>query len=213
MPHENNIDLICEFLMDNPMFYPGTDSSNQRYASFTNEMKQNTEIKFNRGLAKIGNYQTSPNPQPWDKAWSVILKTKFPETELPDDFQMAFINSYKKTAEQIGGNILEHYIDSIIQKDGWVWAIGEVVSHTDFLKKENNGSWKLLQIKARFNTENSSQKNSRASMVRETGQEIEHWYRFKQNGGTNWANFPELSSNLEINEEGFLNFIINNVNS
>ena len=211
MNHQDNLNIILEFLENNPMFYPGTDDDEKRYDFFSEDMKQNIIKKYHKEVERIGIYQPKPNVQPWDPVWSLIIQHKFPDIELPDASQMAYIKSYQKAAEQIGGNILEYYINSIIQKDYWVWAIGAVVSHTDFIKKEEDGSWSLLQIKSRYNTENAASKNSRISLARDTGQEILHWYRFKINGQTNWEEFPLESSNLKLSEEDFQDFIIRNL--
>lgn len=71
-------------------------------------------------------------------------------------------------AENLQGNLLEEYIAQKTRPYGFIWANGNVLKAVDFTS--TNGSL-LLQIKNKYNTENSS-----SSGIRE-GTVIEKWYR------------------------------------
>jgi hypothetical protein len=104
-------------------------------------------------------------------------------------------------AENMVGELLERYIDSVLSKHGWVWCCGALVKHVDFIKKEDNG-YRLLQIKNRDNSENSSSKAIR------DGTTIEHWFRtFSRTGRTNWEAFPDKSLKSHLSEVGFVSYV------
>ncbi len=71
-------------------------------------------------------------------------------------------------AENRQGNLLEEYIAIHTRPYGFIWANGNVLKAIDFTTTD--GSF-LLQIKSKYNTENSS-----SSDIRE-GTTIEKWYR------------------------------------
>ena len=78
-------------------------------------------------------------------------------------------------AENIQGGLLEEYIDTHIAKLGWIWAEGEIIRASDFIKYDSNqNKYILLQIKNKYNSENSS-----SSAIRR-GTEIKKWYRLGQ---------------------------------
>jgi hypothetical protein len=72
------------------------------------------------------------------------------------------------SAENIQGNLLEEFIAIKIRPFGWVWCNGNVMRSVDFCSTDGK---KLLQIKNKSNTENSS-----SSAIR-SGTSIEKWYR------------------------------------
>lgn len=90
------------------------------------------------------------------------------------DFKEAEISSAETnhilfmSAENVQGGLLEEYIATQVKPYGWIWCAGEVLRAIDFCSA--NGSV-LLQIKNKYNSENSS-----SSSVRE-GTTIEKWYR------------------------------------
>jgi len=106
-------------------------------------------------------------------------------------------------AENIVGNLLEHYLASILELHGWVWCAGSLVKAVDFVKPPtNNEAWVLLQVKNRDNSENSS-----SSAIR-IGTTIEKWHRtFSKKPGSNWATFPDAIARNEISEVGFREFV------
>lgn len=71
-------------------------------------------------------------------------------------------------AENVQGGLLEEYIAKQVRPYGWIWCAGEVLRAIDFCN--TNGS-ALLQVKNKYNSENSS-----SSSIRE-GTTIEKWYR------------------------------------
>ena len=72
----------------------------------------------------------------------------------------------------------------------------------DFIFAENN-SWKLLQIKNRSNSENSSSKAIR------DGTKIEKWCRINANNGrTYWDKVPKPMRNLGLSEDNFRRFVV-----
>jgi len=113
------------------------------------------------------------------------------------------IHSKAMSAENCLGQLLEKYIDSVTCSSGWVWVAGDLIKAVDFIFPENN-SWKLLQIKNRSNSENSSSKAIRAET------KIEKWFRIKaENGMTYWDSVPESMRNLGLSEDNFRQFVVN----
>jgi len=110
-------------------------------------------------------------------------------------------HQHSMVAENMVGELLERYIDSVLSNEGWVRCCGELVKHVDFIKQESN-RYRLLQIKNRDNSENSSSKAIRDGTI------IEHWFRtFSKTGKTNWESFPEQSLKSKLNENGFIKFV------
>ena len=65
-----------------------------------------------------------------------------------------------------------------------------------------SGEWRLLQIKNRDNSENSS------SMAIRKGTSIEKWFRsFSKKTDTNWDQFPDENVKGLVSEEGFRAFV------
>lgn len=116
---------------------------------------------------------------------------------------MQIEHQHSMAAENAVGEFIELYLDSILSKHGWIRCCGQIVSKTDFIKKIGS-SYKMLQVKSRDNTENSS-----SSSVRE-GTEIMKWFRyFAKTGKKNWDKFPDENAKQELSEDGFINFVKN----
>ena len=106
-------------------------------------------------------------------------------------------------AENFIGWILESYIASEAEPLGWVWCSGAIVRSVDFIRPMDGGNWRMLQVKNRSNSENSS-----SSKVRQ-GTSIEKWFRiYAYNGKTNWDTFPDPELRTKLSEESFRTYII-----
>lgn len=108
------------------------------------------------------------------------------------------------SAENIIGHLLESYIASVAEKEGWIWCSGTTVKHIDFIKPLNNfENWQTLQIKNRDNSENSS-----SASVRD-GTDIMKWFRtYSRTGKTNWENFPDTTLKGKLSEDNFKDYVI-----
>lgn len=109
-------------------------------------------------------------------------------------------------AENIVGDLLERYLASVMEPRGWIWCSGAMVKAVDFIKPPAlaGGTWRLLQIKNRDNSENSS-----SSAIR-IGTTIEKWHRtFSKKPGSNWAAFPDAILRPHLSEEAFKTFVNN----
>lgn len=107
-------------------------------------------------------------------------------------------------AENLVGDLLERYLASIMEPRGWIWCSGSTVKAVDFIKPPATagGTWKLLQIKNRNNSENSS------SAAIRNGTEIEKWFRtFSMKSGSNWSAFPDDEIRPLVCEEGFQQYV------
>ena len=133
-----------------------------------------------------------------DPALAVVLESlfRYPAGHR-DEYQRAHRAAMK--AENIVGDLLERYIFSHLEKKGGVWCCGSVVRATDFLKREGN-EWIPLQVKNKFNSENSS-----SSAIR-SGTEIQKWFRLNADGSSNWTLLLDNKSDA-LTEEGFLSYI------
>jgi hypothetical protein len=147
----------------------------------------------------------SPNPPTTvpDEMVSVILREYF-------DIPKADLERAKREhllsmgAENLVGELLERYLASILEPRGWVWCSGAMVKAVDFVKPPatEGGHWRLLQVKNRDNSENSS-----SSAIRD-GTKIEKWFRtFSRKSGANWAAFPDTSLRAHLSEAAFKTFV------
>ena len=105
------------------------------------------------------------------------------------------------SAENILGSILEEYIHSKIVKYNWSCCWGNAIRAVDACSIEG----KLLQIKNRSNSENSS-----SSAIRD-GTNILKWYRIEaRTGKTNWDDLCRIIGNeILFSENDFKHFCIN----
>lgn len=139
-----------------------------------------------------------------DRAVAEVLKAfeNVPEEDLE---RIGENHRLSMQAENIVGKLLEGYVARLLESKGWIWCCGETMRSVDFIKDEEGEDIKLLQIKNRDNSENSS-----SSAIRE-GSEIKKWYRSNsRTGKTRWDSLPENSDareNERCTEEGFYEFV------
>jgi len=102
------------------------------------------------------------------------------------------------SAENILGLILEEYLAVNLEPHGWHCAWGETVKSVDFVHEDG----KLLQIKNRSNSENSS-----SSAVRD-GTQIERWFRIKADRiEYMWGSLNEICGTTVLSEDSFVIFV------
>lgn len=119
------------------------------------------------------------------------------------------------SAENKNGAILEEYLSIVLEKYGWIWCAGSTYRAIDFCFLEETTV--LLQVKNKYNTENSSSSNIR------TGTAIKKWNRLnrprKKTGYDkpvpNWESLHEIVNANDalkklLNEERYLKFIREN---
>jgi SinI restriction endonuclease len=107
-------------------------------------------------------------------------------------------------AENLVGDLLERYLASILEPRGWLWCSGSTVKAVDFVKApaKKGGAWRMLQVKNRDNSENSS-----GSAIR-LGTDIEKWHRtFSKKEGANWAAFPDPALRQHLSEAAFKAYV------
>lgn len=124
------------------------------------------------------------------------------------------VNEYLKghflfmSAENNNGSILEEFLASVLEDHGWIWCSGSSYRSIDFFQIKNRI---LLQVKNKYNTENSSSNKIRK------GTNIKKWNRLnKPAKGTNnpipnWEELHKIIDDEDVNnllsEEKYLKFI------
>lgn len=141
-----------------------------------------------------------PTTEP-DNMVSYILEIYFDYSET-DTQRIKVEHQLSMAVENMVGALLERYIGTTLEAYGWVWCSGDFIKAVDMIKKKNDGTWLLLQVKNRNNTENSSSSAIRA------GTEIRKWFRsFSNKTTTNWAAFPDDETRHFLSEDGFKSFV------
>jgi len=109
-------------------------------------------------------------------------------------------------AENLVGDLLERYLSTVLEPRGWIWCSGAMVRAVDFVKPpaQTKGDWRMLQVKNRDNSENSS-----SSAIR-NGTAIEKWHRtFSKKAGSNWSEFPDVELRKHLSEAAFKSYVRN----
>lgn len=186
--------LVMEFLDQNPAELSWGRAGKTRPAPQSREYYQQLAARFFSGRANLRKLSTSTVP---DEMVSFILQQYFeyPATEIA---RIKAEHSLAMAAENLVGYLLEKYIGKALEQLGWVWVSGDLIRAVDLLKKHRDGTWVLLQVKNRDNSENSS-----SSAIR-VGTEIKKWFRtFSRSGKLNWDAFPDPEARALLSEEGF----------
>lgn len=152
--------------------------------------------------ARVPRSPTPPSTIP-DEMVSVILVSYFGIKESEVE-RVKREHLLSMGAENMVGDLLERYLSSVMEPLGWVWCSGAVVKAVDFIKPpaKPGSEWRLLQVKNRDNSENSS-----SSAIR-IGTNIEKWHRtFSRRTGSNWDAFPDISLRKALSENRFKAFV------
>ncbi|MFW2173359.1 SinI family restriction endonuclease [Acinetobacter guillouiae] len=156
---------------------------------------------YRQGLVK--NYSSVDASFIFDKTFKSVLN-RYVTSQLSDEkfHEAATLHKIFMGVENKFGEILEEYVGSTLENDGWIWCAGGFVNGIDLIKKNING-WTLLQIKSRSNTENSSSKKIRELIKNRTDMDITSWYRLNVNpkkgeDAIEWGKLENL-----VNFQGF----------
>lgn len=133
-----------------------------------------------------------------------IIGTRLAALAESDLNKITYAHRLGMSAENILGFILEEYLADNLYGFGWHCAWGETVKSVDFVHE--NG--RLLQIKNRSNSENSS-----SSAIR-SGTQIEKWFRIKADRVEYmWESLNEICGTTFLSEAGFVSFAKNIIKS
>lgn len=153
--------------------------------------------KFEKGRTPTP--PTFPKTLP-DEVVSLVMMEYYNKTQTEAE-KIKVEHQESMSAENIVGELLERYLADVLEPLGWIWCSGDFVKAVDFIKKDGT-EWKLLQVKNRSNTENSS-----SNKIRE-GTDIKKWFRINAyNGKTFWEDFPENNAKELLSEENFKKFV------
>lgn len=142
---------------------------------------------------------SNPPQTAHDLALDTIIKGRLTQISDLDLETIKWAHRLSMSAENIFGLILEEYLSERLLPFNWHCAWGSVVKAVDFVCEDG----RLLQVKSRNNTENSSSNKVR------TGTEIQKWWRFNaSNGFTNWSELNRIIG-CNLSEEDFLSYIVN----
>lgn len=118
----------------------------------------------------------------------------------PEDIALIrFGHRLSMGAENIIGLILEEYIHTKVLKHGWATCWGSCIKAVDLCNKKGD----LIQIKNKYNTENSS-----SDKIRE-GTTIQKWFRLSSKGQAEWSTLNRMLGIPEsdkLSEDDFIRF-------
>ncbi len=133
-----------------------------------------------------------------------IISARLTNLEQEDLEKITYAHRLGMSAENILGLILEEYLAINLSPYGWHCAWGETVKSVDFVNEDG----RLLQIKNRSNSENSS-----SSTVRH-GTEIDKWFRIKADRVEYmWSALNTICKTNHLSEESFVQFARDTIKS
>ena len=134
-----------------------------------------------------------------DPIVETIISCRLPHLKTDGLAKISFGHRLSMTAENVLGHLLEEFLANELAAFKWHCCWGETLRSVDFVNEDG----RLLQVKNRSNSENSS-----SSRVR-IGTEIEKWFRVNANSGKYlWEDLNKLHSTLNLSEENFKDFVV-----
>lgn len=193
-----NLDLFIKINL------PANEKTTSNYlkkwiTSYINEINNLPSVRHTKK-------STTPKDDGLKKMVQTALELEEEEAGKAEQYHTVFMN-----AENIQGSLLEEYIDSKVGNQGWIWCAGNIFRAVDFCKLDTEtGQALFLQIKTKYNTENSS-----SSAIRK-GTKINKWNRIdkkKDRDGNTIYNWNELNEIMgtekdnEFSEEDYQKFL------
>lgn len=129
-----------------------------------------------------------------------LISNRISEISEEDEKFIGIGHKLAMAAENIIGAILEEYIHNSLINFGWSACWGSCIKAVDFCSSDG----KLLQVKNKSNTENSSSNKIRNNT------DIVKWFRFNaSNGNTKWNELNQLTTRENtMSEEDFRAFAV-----
>lgn len=156
-------------------------------------------LKYQGGENSRASLRTSNPPGTVaDPIIEEIVGSRISRLSAKDLNKITYAHRLSMSAENILGLLLEEYLAVNLQDYDWFCAWGETVKSVDFVHKDG----RLLQIKNRSNSENSS-----SSTVRQ-GTKIEKWFRIKADRiEYMWNGLNEICGTTHLSESSFTSFV------
>ena len=164
-PHLSDLQHIFNFAVKNMAYFPNLAlTEGATYRDYLARWVKNYE----EAISKLPSRKTAqPKGSCSDPAVKTIVQYVTGVTDEKAEEQNKHHNLFM-SAENIQGGLLEEYIYKNVREFGWIWCAGNTLHAVDFVAQDGS---RLLQIKNKSNTENSS-----SSAIR-TNTPIEKWYR------------------------------------
>ena len=189
VPDDLGIGIVCSACCDNIDLAPAKRS---KKISTDHEALVQWVTKFYNGYKGRPSQKTGTPPKTTpDPAVSEIIACAIPSISRCDIRRIEFAHRLAMSAENILGPFVEEYVFERLKRHGWALAWGETVKSVDLCSRDG----RLIQIKNRSNTENSS-----SNKVRE-GTDIKKWFRV--DAGTGAYLWEELCSIANV-KQGYL---------
>lgn len=193
---DSGISFIFDVIINDPDRVPGNigGSKDDERSAIHKWLKKYKGGYEGRASQRISN----PPGTVADPIIDQIIGARLPHLTKEHLNKIAYAHRIGMSAENILGLLLEEYLSDNLKDSGWHCAWGETVRSVDFV----NQNGRLLQIKNRSNSENSS-----SSAVRD-GTQIEKWYRIKADKiEYMWDVLNNLCKTDHLSEENFVTFV------
>lgn len=175
----------------------GSDSASEAIEKWVQKYQRGYE---GRASVRISN----PPGTVADPVVEKIIAAKLDCLTEEDLERITYAHRLSMSAENILGLILEEYLAVNLKRFGWHCAWGETVKSVDFVHEDG----RLLQVKNRSNSENSSSSTVRAGTV------IEKWFRIKADRiQYMWDELNHICGTTGLSEASFVAFVSATVSS
>lgn len=192
-----NIEVILTACCDNIILAPKLggkqDDEKQAIAKWISKY-------WNAYRNRISSRISNPPSTIADPIIETIIGTKLSYLNNVELTKIIHAHRLSMSAENILGLFLEEYLQENLVDYGWYCAWGETIKSVDFCHEDG----RLMQVKNRSNSENSS-----SSQVR-LGTSIEKWHRVDARTGKYlWQDLNDKYSTNKFSEDKFRTFVVN----
>lgn len=196
-----HIEYVIDAILSNPELANTVRSKKEKKQLTKEQIIEKWVGKFFKGYkGRISQRKSNPPGTIPDLAVEKILIAAMPDTiDAATASKLVYAHRLCMSAENILGLLLEEFLFEKLSTLGWACAWGETVKAVDFCCKDG----RLLQVKNRSNSENSS-----SSKIRE-GTSIHKWYRVNADTGEYlWDDLQQYVGNCStLTEDNFNKFI------
>ncbi len=196
VPWDKGINVVFSVISNDPALAPTNvkDSKDGKISAI-----EKWVVKYDKGYnGRVSVRVSNPPGTLADPMIENIIGARLAHLTNADLQKISFAHRLGMSAENILGLFLEEFLADNLSQSGWYCAWGETVKSVDFVKETG----KLLQIKNRRNSENSS-----SSRVRD-GTDIQKWYRIESTRiEYKWNLLNRMCEIDTLSEDSFVAFV------